>query len=376
MIEGAWQDANERFAAVVVGLRIALTLERPLPDVRLERTQDPTVTARVLKNSWGDVLVEVGDDFLGNLLGAIEQLHEDQLTLLVQPPVGAPADALQPNDVRTALFAIAEQFVMHHELFHLLCGHLDQHIASGPGHHLALEESQTALHAGVSTPFDGPMTAERELSLFIELEADNSALQWLADRCAIGDLMTVLPSMADGAVPISRAVPADQAVAFRLCFAAVWLVLLLFERSGASKSPSASHPWPSARLLALLMTLMPYYVQGVEISEDELGQRFTVLNDETLEPTKAFLLDVVRPAMKFVVAHADGDRIVSHYEKADPSRSDLFADVLRDLKAVLLDDEVTTPGGRQILAMLQKRRHYADLFSSYRYLTPSDIGES
>lgn len=376
LIEGAWQDANERFAAVVAGLRAALTLDRPLPEIRLERTRDPAVTARVLKNPWGDVLVEIGDDFLGGLLDAIEQLHEDQLTLLVLPPSGARADALQHNDVRTALFAIAEQFVMHHELFHLLCGHLDQHIASAPGRHIALDETHTALHASVSTPFDGPMTAERELSLFIELEADNSALQWLADRCAIGDFMTVLPSMADGAVPISRAAPADQAVAFRLCFAAVWLVLLLFERSGASEQPSATHPWPSARLLALLMTLMPYYVQGVVISEDEQGQRFTVLNDDTLGPTKAFLLDVVRPAMKFVVAHADGDRIVSRYEKADPKRSDLFADVLRDLKALLLDDEVTTPGGRQVLTMLQKRRHYADLFSSYRYLTASDIGEA
>ena len=241
LVEGAWQDANERFAAVVAGLRTALTLERPLPDVRLECTQDPAVTARVLKSPWGDVLVELGDHFLGDLLEAIEHLHEDQLTLLVLPPAGAPADAPQLNDVRTSLFAIAEQFVMHHELFHLLCGHLDQHIASAPGHHLALEENQTALHASVSIPFDGPMSAERELSLFIELEADNSALQWLADRCAIGDLTTVLPSMADGAVPISRALPADQAVAFRLCFAAVWLVLLLFERSGASKNPSPTH---------------------------------------------------------------------------------------------------------------------------------------
>lgn len=368
-MNSAWQDADDRFAAVVAGMRSALALDRPLPDVRLELTGDRSVTARVLKSPWGDVLVEIGDGFLQDLLNVIEQLDADQLTLLMtRPGEAASASPFLHNDVRTALFSIAEQFVMHHELFHVLCGHLDQHIASAAGHSIAIDESRSALYASVSAPFDGQMTAERELSLFIELEADNSALQWLAHRCAIGDLMVVLPSMADGAVPLSRVALVDKAIAFRLCFAAVWLVLLSFERSGASERTSTTHPWPSARLFALLVTLMPYYVEGADVHEDDQGQRFVVLDDETLEPTRSFLLDVVRPAMKFVIAHADGDRVVSRYEEADPRRSDLFADVLRDLQALLLEDEVTTPGGRQVLAMFKKRRHYADMFSDYRYL--------
>lgn len=374
-VDDAWRDASERFDVVVTGLRQAVRAGHRLPDIHLERTTEPGVSARIEKAPWGDVLVEIGDGFLGELLSTIEGLDESQLALLMQPPAGGPVLATETSAARLALFAVAEQFILHHELFHLLCGHLDQLVATAKGQRIALDETRMAGQAGVSRPFVGPMTAEYELLMFVELEADNSALQWLVDRCTIGDLSPLAPPRQGTEVPLSEVAPGDQAVPFRFCFAAVWLVLLLFERSGASEHASATHPWPSARLLSLIMTLMPYYVQGVEIGEDEEGRRYTVLNDETLEPTKAFLLDVVRPAMRFVAAHADGAKVIGSYEAADPNRSDLFADVLRDLRAILLDDNVTTPGGRQVLALLKKRREFAGLFADYSYVARSDLEE-
>lgn len=368
-VDDAWRDATGRFAAVLGGITSALDWLRQPPAIRLGRVRSPHVTARIRRSRTGRVSIEFGNNLLHRLLNLIAQLDDAQVAALLDPaaPSAPPGEGLET--VRLALYSIAEQFVTHHELFHLLCGHLDHRIASSKARRLSLEEYELAAAARAN----GAPTQEDEAShlpLFIELEADNSALQFLADKCVIGDLAAVCPSLEAAPTPLSRVDGADKAPAFRVCLTAVWLVLWLFEdlRDG---EPSRSHPWPATRLLAVLFTLLPYYADIPDRTlEERSGERFTTLTEQTAALATEYLVEVVRPAMKFALALADDEQVVRQYRSPDPALSGLFSDVLLDLKALIFDAEVQTPGGLQLLAVGRRRAAFGDLFKPYRYFDP------
>lgn len=366
-IDDAWLDATARFAAVLANLTRALDFHQPLPPIRLARTKNRKVNARVRRLRADRVVIEFGDEFLHRLLNLISLLDDDRLAALVygaQLPEESDPDRLEAT--RVALYSVAEQFVIHHELFHLLCGHLDQQIEASGQKRLSINETP-------GTPWSAPARATissgSALSLYIEMEADNSALQFLVDRCAIADLAAVFPSLKEGQGTLSTLEGPIKAPAFRLLFAAVWLVLWLFEdlRDGAA---SISHPWPSARLLALLFTLLPYYADMASDPEDADGERFAVLTEHTAALATEYMLEVVSPAMKFVLALADDDQVVQQFREPDLSRSDLFADVLLDLKSLVFGDKVMTPGAQQLLELERRRGEFTRLFAPYRYFSP------
>lgn len=368
-VDDAWRDATGRFAAVLGGITSALEWLRQPPAIRLGRVRSPHVTARIRRSRTGRVSIEFGKEFLHRLLNLITQLDDAQLAALLDPAAPSAPAGERLEAVRIALYSIAEQFVTHHELFHLLCGHLDQRIASSKARRLSLEEFELAAAARAnSASMQGDEASQ--LALFIELEADNSALQFLADKCVIGDLVALFPSLKAAPVPLSQLDGADKAPAFKVCFAAVWLVLWLFEdlRDG---EPSRSHPWPATRVLAVLFTLLPYYADIPDRTlEDRGGERFAVLTEQTATLATEYLREVVRPAMKFALALADDEQVLRQYRSPDPALSGLFADVLLDLQALIFDAEVKTPGGLQLLAVGRRRAAFGDLFKPYRYFDP------
>lgn len=365
--DDAWRDATERFAVIRSMLPSALNLRRQLPEIRLSRVTNPKVTARIRRSAAGRVIIEFGDEFLDRLLNLVEHLDEDMLgSLLVSTAAPDRPGSAQLEAARIALYAMAEQFVMHHELFHLLCGHLDHKATSTRGRRLALDESKPATRRARKNAKVGRLDGVELLPLFVELEADNSALQFLVDKCVVADLAAVFPDAGMDAVRLSTLEGPNRVPAFRLYLAAAWLVLSLFE--GLDDKPSKSHPWPAARLLALLFTLVPYYVDFPNVMENDDGEQFTILTDESAADTREYMLDVVRPAMKFATALGDEEEIVRLYKAPDSERSNLFADSLLDLKGLIFDTEVRTPGGLQLLALMRRRNHFAPLFDPFRYI--------
>jgi hypothetical protein len=365
--DDAWLDAGRRFEGLIDSLPLAIRMRRPLPPIRLRRVTNPNVTARIRRAAAGNVSIEFGDEFLSRLVNLVEHIDAEQLSLLLAPTpeAGQSEQTAQIEDARLALYAIGEQFVIHHELFHLLCGHLDQRLASSTRRGLALEElSLAALRH--KKPKNRKRTEAMELALFIELEADSSAAQFLFDKCLIGDLAAVFPDLATDGLPLSLVEGPGRAAAFRLCFAAIWLVLLLFEGLRVDQ-PSGSHPWPATRLLALLFTLLPYFADIADEAEAIGGERFAILTEHTASSTREFMLDVVRPAMKFVLAHGDAEEVLDRYKAPDPTRSSLFADVLHDLQGLIFDTPLKTQGGSQLLSLIRKRPQFTALLEPYRY---------
>lgn len=312
------------------------------------------------------MVIELGDEFLHRLLNLVSLLDDDRLSALVYGAhLSEESDPDRLEGARVALYSMAEQFVIHHELFHLLCGHLDQQVKASRRIRLSISETPGAHRSAAAMADISRGTVQ---SLYIEMEADNSAVQFLVDQCAIADLATVFPYLEDGPRVLSMLEGPIKAPAFRLFFAAVWLVLWLFEdlRNGAA---SISHPWPSARLLALLFTLLPYYADMASAPADGDGEHFALLTEHTAALATEYMLEVVSPAMKFVLALADDDQVVQQFKEPDLSRSDLFADVLLDLKSLLFGDQVKTPGALQLLELERRRGEFTRLFAPYRYFS-------
>ncbi|MDO9095016.1 MAG: hypothetical protein Q7U99_20565, partial [Rubrivivax sp.] len=78
----------------------------------------------------------------------------------------------------------------------------------------------------------------------------------------------------------------------------------------------------------------------------------------------------VRRTITFVLALADDYQVVQQFREPDLSRSDLFADVLLDLKSLVFGDKVMTPGAQQLLELERRRGEFTRLFAPYRYFSP------
>lgn len=363
-LDDVWLDAQARFEMVIASVATKVGATRPSPRLTLDRTPLADVTARIHRVGREHVQIQFGDGFLKSLLNLIDGLDDEQLSKLLQPDGASAADAKTLEDTRIVLYSVAEQFLMHHELFHLLCGHLDQRSAELGEAGFAIDELELAASAKAQPGKRRPST-KADLPFFVELEADASAIQFLADRAAMGDIARIIANAEDR--PISELEGQERATAFRLCIASVWLVMLLFEGLHDGDDASLSHPWPAARIMGLLFALAPFYASITDITEDAKGDRFTVLTGDTPERMTDYLINAVKPAMKFAVALVDGNQIVAGYQKPDPGRSNLFVDTLRDLAALIFNKEVTTPSGRQLDGLMRRRTHFLKLMRPYRY---------
>lgn len=363
-LDEVWLDAQARFETVMASVATKVCATKPSPTLTLDRTPLAEVTARVQRVGPKHVQIQFGDVFLKSLLNLIDGISDEQLSQLLQPGASSAADAKALEDTRIVLYSVAEQFLMHHELFHLLCGHLDQRAVELGDAGFALDELELAASAK-SQPVKKRPSTKADLPFFVELEADASAIQFLADRAAMGDIARIIANAK--ARPISELEGDERAMAFRLCIASVWLVMLLFEGLRDGDEASFSHPWPAARLMGLLFALAPFYATIIDITEDVNGDRFTVLNGDTRERMTDYLINAVKPAMKFAVGLVDGDQVVAGYQRPDPCRSNLFVDTLRDLAALIFNKEVITPGGRQLDRLMRKRAQFLKLMRPYRY---------
>lgn len=363
-LDEVWLDAQVRFDIVAASVAAKVGVKRPTPRLTLDRTPLAEVIARVRRIGPDHVQIQFGDGFVKSLLNLIDGLSDQQLSRLLSPDDSAIAGANELEDTRIVLYSVAEQFLMHHELFHLLCGHLDQRADELGDAGRALDELELAAFSK-SQPPKPKASVKADLPYFVELEADASAIQFLADRTAMGDLARIVVDAETR--PISDLEGPERAKAFRLCIASAWLVMLLFEGLRDGDEASLSHPWPGARIMGLLLALAPFYASVTDITEDPNGDRFTTLTDRTAESMVDYLMNAVNPAMKFAVSLVDGDRVVGEYRDPTSKRSDLFVDTLRDLSALIFSKEVATPSGRQLDRLMRRRAQFLRLMRPYRY---------
>lgn len=364
-VESNWHDTVERFEAVVQSMRLSLDLMKPLPEFRLALIRSGSVTAQVRMTAPSHVAVEFGERFQKRLLASIDKIEDLQLHSLLAFADPYSAYIVMPDQARVALYTIAEQFVVCHELFHVIGGHLDHRVATSSGRSFSLGEVGRATAARTTRKDGERLTVASELSLHLELEADASALQFLADHCVIEDLTNALNIKLDSTTSYSGN---DRILAFRLVLAGVWLVLLTLEGNRGKGHRSLEHPWPGARLIALLCVLMPYFIGKASTREDEIGQQFITLQGDTYAQAQQYMEQVAVPVVRFVLTQAQPVQTYSLNGLLDQGQTDLLVDILFDLKGLLYDEKLRTTAGRQLLFLYQRRRHFFELLRPFRYL--------
>jgi hypothetical protein len=365
-LDEARASAKAQFDALIASLQASPELVPALPRITFAAT-GRNITARVYKSNH-EYHVEIGDGFVSQLLASIERLDEQQIALIVGSKRRNARDVLDPGAVRAVLYAVAEKFVLCHELFHVLCGHLDHRIKSSGGSDLALDEFALAEETGARASDYDRSPAELDLAFFRELEADDTAVQFLAGMSRIEELAALIPAL--DPEPDLSSMPKGQGrlLAFRLLFAALWQVVLLFETSRPPKREPTVHPFPASRLMSLLFTLMPYYLIDEETPEYELGERVR-LTEKTAELAREYMRAVVQPAMLFALSQNHRYDAATGPAESDPGESSLFGDTLRDLKALIVDAEVQTPGGRQLRKALEQRAEHVRALRPFRLVS-------
>lgn len=271
-------------------------------------------------------------------------------------PVSTPARAA----VIRAVHDLAILFVVHHELSHLVGGHVAWRAASSSAPRRAFDEVNLGLGDDDSA---GATTSSREAreAYYLEVEADNSGLQWLMQSrppASLGRLS------GHGRVALVDSTGDARVLSFRMLMVAVWLVMRLTEarRNPRIVKPSASHPRPAARLLAAIATMMEHFALLTELRADASGQRIQTLGEQQAEDSRLFVTEVVRPVLRVDWSRPGAPLVSGSLSKTLPL-------VLRDLHNLLLIRKATTPGGIELEQLERLRRRMNRTLAPHRYAT-------
>lgn len=372
------QSCEAAFETIVDGLQRTTPLARPVHGLDLFIDLDPSFNALVGRpRGRQDVTIKVYDGliqdhfafldeyhlaFMGAVLSPLRRHEEELLDLDLDPLLGT-------------LYELGIQFVLHHELFHLLCGHLDLVARETVGDRVQLDEELVYLAAAGRPVSHGDLVR----SYYLELEADALALEWLLGRLSFTSIDQQLNSLGlatDGDWTISELQDDSRIIGFRFVNAAVWAIVLQIEANRRKEYPERlrSHPLPTARLIALTKTLMGAYCRVESLRVSETGALLWKPQPKDLEPVKEFWRSVMLPAFEFVTNLPN----VMSPHAASPAATDSSEfsarSVLQDIGDLLGQRAPQGPGGRQLARIERLRMEMARELSELRYLDVLNTG--
>lgn len=265
-------------------------------------------------------------------------------------------------------------FALLHELFHLLCGHIEFSRANaGLSGDYRFDEATLGLAPGAQGGSAVAVDDDAVLAAYyVEIEADNTALQWWMQSPPLPALGTLLercgrvPATPDGrglnALPVSA-----RRLAFRVLLAATWLSVRLMERArGASlRVVTRTHPFPAARLLAAVATLLEQYATLDEVRVDARGRKLRRMSRRDVGTITSFLRQVLKPALIAPWPVRDHDAAADGFETFPPW-------IVLDIRNLMLLAPAETEPGRQLERVEQARSWMTARLAPTRYL---DFGE-
>jgi hypothetical protein len=200
--------------------------------------------------------------------------------------------------VLAAIEELTIGFVLLHELFHLIGGHLDWYDARRAnglkvdGQQLCLQLTSSKRHGGQGAP-TYRSTADAYL---LECEADCSAIQWIVQAMPQSKLRRLLRTQAASMTSFPQP---QRLAAFRLLLASVWLVIRRLE-SGKEKlvrNSSETHPLPVTRVFAGFGTLIREYSCISDLRYDAQGGGQRTLTNSDVISMREFLERVLKPVL-------------------------------------------------------------------------------
>lgn len=346
---------EEGWNHLMAGLKVMPDLVRPVGEIDLRIEPDDAFDATIWSETQpGNYRIEITDGLLMGIHQALSQ-NSDRVLKAVSWPIGETDEPLvvPPDLVLEAVYDLAIQLVLQHELFHVLCGHLALVEMAGTTEGDGRGRRQT----GRPTPED------RARAYFLELEADALAIEWLAGQVVYGSVENLLESLGSTPEdqPISWLEGDDRVVGFRVLTVAVWSVLALLEAT--REHGEDEHPYTSARLIAGLNTLGSAYGELAPdtVSPDGKAQLSSLEAAPVwIEFTREVALPVAATLLHFP------DRHTAH-QLALPRRENPLA-ILEDVSLLFADEPVQGRGALQLQQIVSSRFDMAERLRPHRYL--------
>jgi hypothetical protein len=266
----------------------------------------------------------------------------------------------------SAIEELAISFVLLHELFHLMGGHLDwlakkRNIARFDEDSLGLAFESRFANGSKA----GPTRASLVTSYVLESEADCNAIQWLMQHASLGRLSKLLRT---NQAPVMDFTTPQRRVAFRLALGAVWLVIRRMEASRALQMQSRrnTHPLPITRLFMAFGTFVQEYSVISEIHFDDDGGGQHTLSDKDVRSMRDFLKLVLSPVLK---TDWNPERSTVPMNSLEGQMTQYFPDFANHM----LNREVTTDVGREMLEMEKARFRMDRTLKPYRYFPTAEL---
>lgn len=273
------------------------------------------------------------------------ELRSSQVTLRSSClPDANPRHAAQLEPlIAEIVLDLSASFVVLHELFHVLNGHTADLMAASKRRRrrLSLEEAAhlVALRLDVMavSPTAGSPAAKDEMlhAYYLEVEADNSALQWLMQAVPISSPLRALIDLVSaddiGALEIAQLPDGwGRVLAFRALLTALTVTVRLLERQrgDATRAPTPGHPYPMARLFAGAFTIMQQFAEITDMEVDADGAQRRRLSRLEAKDMRTFFEMIVRPLVSAPWAQRDPAAAADGFEIHGPRISAELANLL------------------------------------------------
>lgn len=302
--------------------------------------------------------IEVADVFADELLAKLAALAEP-LSEACLSETDVEGDMSTAREMVTnALAELSSSFVVLHEAFHILAGHLRELEQSNPSINCKLDEFSLGMDTS-SPPTMNPEMSDLQRAYYREFEADNNALQAMiqlpmppATELVLVQASDTEPEMA----PIlARQELLAKIIGFRILAAASWIVIRLVERQRAP-ALQRSHPLPGARLLAAFITLVEEYagLSQAKRQTDEIR-----LPIKPSKEQKRLVLEFTELVLKPVLVHLTA----SNGDESIP-----LPIYVKEIYNLMFNQPMETPEGNEVLEIQSLRTEMVERLSPFRYI--------
>ena len=359
-IENRWRML---FAAAWQTILQSDSLMRLPPKVKIEfsRRIDASECARI---EWSrNIRLVISSKFASDLDQELTRLAPTLSGLAFASPEARKTRRLE---VVAAVGDIAVTFVLLHELFHLMGGHLNW--MSKPSGIAQFDEQRLGLAFG---QYPSPGSRERasrsslSTSYVLESEADSNAIQWLIQFTELDPLCRLLRAKN---LAVMDWAPQKRQPAFRLVLAAVWLIIRKLESSRSTwpELQGKTHPLPVTRLFIAFGTLLQEYSVISDIEYDEAGGGQHRPSGGDVPSIREFLWLVMGPVLK--ADWSPGGETVP-----PNSLEGQMVFYFPDFANHMLNREVTPAVGRQIIHMERARFRMDRTLKPYRFFPAAQL---
>ncbi len=285
----------------------------------------------------------------------------------------APVAARLWPEVGESIVQLSTSFVVFHELFHVLNGHTAYAMVRSKGKPRQLAFGEAAQKVAREKKGKAPPSAAETKRMleayYLELEADDTALQWMMQGVPLSPALVRLVELVSGQVAARDIAALDngwgRVLAFRAMIAALVVTVRLLERQRGdeTRTPALTHPYPMARLFAGAFTVMEQFADITRAENGGDGAKIVRLSADEAEDLDTFLRMIARPIVSAPWAARDSTAADDGFEVLGPL-------VVTEIKNIILGRNPETEPVSQLLRIQRLRKAMTKRLARHRCMGP------